>query len=287
MNEIKHGTLSGAKHHKCKCLPCAVASAEWQAKKHRQVAYGTWQPFVDATPALAHIESLHDRGMTWQQIADAAGAYETDLQRLRGVGSQQQSNRIRPETERRLLAVEFTSAPASPLSMVSALGSRRRLQALRANGWPGQRLADQMRVPRQTVGIVVQGRQQFVMARTARDIAELYEFLHDQDPLNAGVSPTTVERTAQAAEQADWAPPRAWVGLDIGDPAAEPGRARGRGGYATAPMGSRRRALVEDTAELARQGLPRDVIAARLGVTWDAVQHAHSRCGVPMPELAA
>jgi transcriptional regulator with XRE-family HTH domain len=287
MSDIKHGTLSGARHHKCKCLPCAVASAAWQAKKHRQVAYGTWQPFVDAAPALAHIEGLHARGMTWQQVADAAGVYETDLQRLRGVGSRQRSDRIRPETERKLLAVEFTSTPASPLSMVPALGSRRRLQALRANGWSGQVLAKQLGVPRQTVGIIAQERQDSVTARTAQDIAELYEFLHDQDPLNAGVTPAAVERTARAAERTGWAPPRAWAGRSMDDPAAEPGRARGRGGYATAPMGSRRQALVEDTAELVRQGLPRDVIADRLGVTWNAVQQAHVRSGVPMPELAA
>ncbi|MDH6141116.1 transcriptional regulator with XRE-family HTH domain [Kitasatospora sp. GP30] len=287
MSEIKHGTLSGAKHHKCRCLPCAVASAAWQARRHRQVAYGTWQPFVDAAPALAHIESLHGRGMTWQQIAAAAGVYVTDLQRLRGVGAQRRSDRIRPETERKLLAVEFTNAPASPQSMTPALGSMRRLRALRANGWSAQVLTEQLGVPRQTVGIIAQARQKFVMARTAQDIAELYEFLHDQDPLNAGLGLVVVERTARAAEHAGWAPPRAWAGRDIDDPAAEPGRARGRGGYAVAPMGSRRQALVEDTAELARQGLPREVIAARLGVTWDAVQHAHSRCGVPMPELAA
>lgn len=288
MTAIPHGTLSGAKHHGCKCLPCSAASAAWQAKRHRQVAYGTWQPFVDAEPTRRHIEHLHSRGMTWEQIADAAGVRESDLDRIRmSIGGRPRTERIRPERERQILAVQFTTAPASAKSNVPALGSIRRLRALRANGWSTRSLAAHSGLESHTIGTVLSGRQALVQATTAQTVVELYEFLHDQDPRRGSVSAWVADRTARAAEAADWAPSRAWAGRDLDDPMAEPSRARGCGGYAVAPMGSRQRALVEDTAELVRQGLPRDVISARLGVTWSAVQQAHSRCGVPMPELAA
>jgi hypothetical protein len=50
---------------------------------------------------------------------------------------------------------------------------------------------------------------------------------------------------------------------------------------------SRVAAIVEDTAELAAQGVPRAVIAARLGIAWNSVQIAHSRAGVAVPGCAA
>lgn len=46
-------------------------------------------------------------------------------------------------------------------------------------------------------------------------------------------------------------------------------------------------AIVENTAELAAQGLSREVIAGRLGVSWNYVQIAHSREGVQIPAVAA
>jgi hypothetical protein len=49
----------------------------------------------------------------------------------------------------------------------------------------------------------------------------------------------------------------------------------------------RRAAIVEDTAELARQQLTRDEISERLGIRWNTVQQAHSRCGVPVPAVAS
>jgi hypothetical protein len=53
------------------------------------------------------------------------------------------------------------------------------------------------------------------------------------------------------------------------------------------PRQDRVSAVVEDTAELARYGLGRDEIAARLGITWDAIATAHRRGDTHVPELAA
>jgi hypothetical protein len=46
----------------------------------------------------------------------------------------------------------------------------------------------------------------------------------------------------------------------------------------------RRRAdVVTDTAELAELGLTGEQIAVRLGISWDGLQLAHRRAGVPVP----
>jgi hypothetical protein len=53
------------------------------------------------------------------------------------------------------------------------------------------------------------------------------------------------------------------------------------------PPEERASVVIEVTAELARRGLGREEIAARLGITWDAVGAAHRRHGCEAPELAA
>lgn len=53
------------------------------------------------------------------------------------------------------------------------------------------------------------------------------------------------------------------------------------------PPQDRAMVVIEDTAELAWRGLDREQIAARLGITWDAVAQAHRRRGIRLPELAA
>jgi transcriptional regulator with XRE-family HTH domain len=281
---IEHGTLSAAKYHGCKCLACADAAAAYQSRRHRQIGYGTWQPLVAAGPARAHIEALHEQGMTWEQIAGQAGLRVEDLTRIRlPLGGRPRTERLRPDRAEVLLGVRFVPLAPAPKSCVPALGTIRRLQALRANGWPVNALADRIGMHHKAVSFIL--RQAFVQAATHDRVVVLFEDLRDQDPRRYGVTPVVAERTIRAAAARRWAPPHAWQG-DMDDLATKPGPRSGRR-YAAPSPGDRQLAVIENTAELARAGCTGAQIAERLGITWDAVQLAHRRAGVDMPRLAA
>jgi len=285
---IEHGTLTAHKHHGCTCLACYDAANAYENRRRRHKAYGTWQPLVDAGPARDHLEQLHAQGMTWQQIADQAGLHVEYLRQLRlDMGGQRRIERIRPERAQMLLALRLVLAPAGPKSTVPALGTARRLQALRANGWPSLVLAQRAGVTTHTVGAAVTGERGLVFAATAERVVELYEDINGLDPRRYGVTPLVADRTIRRAERLGWASPRCWDGIDMDDPAAVPGH-RGRRRYAITRNGDQRRQdIVEDTAELIAQGMTREVISARLGIGWDNIRAAHTRCGVPMPELTS
>jgi hypothetical protein len=79
----------------------------------------------------------------------------------------------------------------------------------------------------------------------------------------------------------------AWVTWD--EPARVTGSVRDLASVTEAMPSAqlRRAAIVEDTAELARQQLTRDEISERLGIRWKTVQQAHIRCGVRVPAVAS
>jgi hypothetical protein len=93
--------------------------------------------------------------------------------------------------------------------LVDATGTRRRLQALIAIGWPRRALAE--RLGTRPANIL---RQRRVRAGTARRVARVY----DQLSMTPGPDP----RCAEAARRRGWAPPLAWDDDQIDDPRAQP-----------------------------------------------------------------
>ncbi|MFB7910235.1 hypothetical protein ACFC1T_27755 [Kitasatospora sp. NPDC056076] len=281
---FKHGTVTGYKYRGCKCLACCDAYAAYQRTRYRKRAYGTWQPLVDATPAREHLEALHAQGMSWEQMARVSGVLVEELRRLRmPLGSKPRTERIRPERAELLLSIRFDPSPGTPKALVPSVGTARRLQALRAIGWPLSVLADRSGVARHTLAMA-STRQQTVQESTRAAVAELYDDLCDQDPRRHDVPAESVRRAAAWAERQDWAAPNCWLNTNIDDPGTQPGPPEGRR-YSAPSAGDRRQAIIEDTAELARNGCTRQVIATRLGIQWEAVQRAHQRAGVPVPAI--
>jgi hypothetical protein len=282
---FKHGTVTGYKYRGCKCLACCDAYAAYQRNRNRQLAYGTWQPLVDAAPAREHLEALHAQGMSWEQMARVSGVLVEDLRRLRmPLGTKPRTERIQPERAKLLLSITFDPGPGTPKGLVPAIGTARRLHALRALGWPLSALAQRTGIARHTLAMVT--RQQAVQDATRAAVAELYDDLCDQDPRRHGVPEESVRRAMAWAVRQGWAAPNCWLSSNIDDPTAKPGTPEGRR-YTTPSSGDRRRAIVEDTAELAALGCTREVIAARIGISWESVHRAHLRAGVPVPALAA
>jgi hypothetical protein len=139
-----HGTYACYSLDQCRCRPCVDAVTSYERTRTRQTAYGRWQPYVDASPARQHVEELRAAGMGLKLIARHSGVAHGALAKLIYGDAQRRlapSKRIRPETERKILAVQATIDTLGATVHVDATGTRRRLQALVAVGWSQSQLA--------------------------------------------------------------------------------------------------------------------------------------------------
>lgn len=219
----EHGT--NARYHidGCRCRPCRDAANAHARHRSRMIAYGRWQPYVDAQPAREHCQALLADGMGPVTIARISGVPHGAVSKLLyGDYSRDMapSRRIRPETEARLLAVEAKLDNLADAALIDVCGTRRRLQALACIGWPLPAIGALLdREPSNLWR--VQRRSRHVQADTARAVRDLYERLC--------MTPYTGRRasvTRQRAADAGWTPPLGWDEGEIDDPDAKP-RTRG------------------------------------------------------------
>jgi hypothetical protein len=259
--DIPHGTVTGRKYHRCGCLPCRVAISEYNRDAHRQKAYGTWQPFVDAEPVRLHVEKLRQAGLGRVQIAAAAGVDPTVVSRLLySMSGRPRTTKMRPEMAAKFLAV--TPAQRLDTAMVDATGTRRRLQALQVVGWPQKVIAVHAGMNQRQISALIRAEKVFV--RTARTITGCYDQLWDQVPEEHAVAPAAADRARNAARRHGWFPPAAWD--DIDDPQAVPD---------VGDRSKRTVAIAEDVEFMLRHGVDRDEIARRVGLgSWNSVEQA-------------
>lgn len=209
----------------CRCYTCAWAVAQYNDVREHAMRCGTWRPYVDAAPVRAHLLRLREAGLGLRQVAQLAGVDRKRLQSIlngrpeRGTGPQE---KCRPALVAKVLAVEPTVDNLPPSLPVDATGTRRRLQALVARGFPQSRLSSEMGLTGDNLTIVLNGHQQQVFARTARAVTALYARLWDADPAEHGATPGGMAHAAARARRLGWAPPAAWDDDRIDDPAAYP-----------------------------------------------------------------
>ncbi|MFE2346428.1 hypothetical protein [Kitasatospora cineracea] len=268
--DIPHGD---ARRHRrgCRCDPCKAAVV--RQNKHniflRQTGRGK---MVTTTAAAKHLRSLRAAGMTDTQIQTAAKICPDQLYRvLRNAGK---INRI---TEQRILAVSVPKhGKQVSHALTDGIGTRRRLQALIVAGWPGSEIADRLGIHKEQVSYMTRGcGSGKVTLKVEAAVRKVYLALWNQQPEAHGITPYAAQRARLRAERKGWAPAAAWDAID--DPNEVP-----RYGEQTE---SRTLAVIEDTAELALLGCTRDVIADRLGITWEAVLRAHRRAGAQVPRI--
>lgn len=84
----------------CRCYVCGFARSEYDANRERAIAYGTWQPFVDAEPVRRHLRTLQSCSIGLRRIAEIA---KVDRKRLRAIlvgrperGTGPPASRLRP-----------------------------------------------------------------------------------------------------------------------------------------------------------------------------------------------
>jgi len=157
---------------------------EYTRRRARQIAYGTWEPWADAAPVRNHVRRLRLAGASYEAIAAAAGVSPMTVHRLdRGqqhvpgrCAVQRSSGRIRTVAAQRLLAVTPAMVEQRAVRR-DATGTRRRLQALIALGYPAASLARRLGVDPRRVKCVVCGTTATVTSRLHAAVRDLYDQL--------------------------------------------------------------------------------------------------------------
>lgn len=175
-------------------------------------------PFVDAEPARRHTRNLMAAGVSIQRLARAAEVGQATVSGILYTrGTRPRAEQLRQENARRILAVRPEHVVAG---RVDATGTRRRLHALMAAGWPVYRIGPYInRHPHYTSYLL---RQHRVYATTAHAVATVYDQLWNQDPIRNGIVPGTAKRVRNLAASNGWAPAGAWDDDTIDDPSAHP-----------------------------------------------------------------
>lgn len=201
----------------CRCRVCRRANVAYESNRRRQVAYGRWQPFVDAEPVRQHVQRLRAAGMGQKRVAELAGISSNTIAKL--LYGATPTRRVRPATAERLLSVTLGLDLFRAAALVDATGARRRLQALVALGWPMTELARRMGMAPSTFSQFMRSRT--VRAVNARRVGELYESMWDQaPPRDTPQRRGAASRARTLARVEGWLPPLAWDDDTIDDPAA-------------------------------------------------------------------
>jgi transcriptional regulator with XRE-family HTH domain len=254
----------------CRCDACCTAKRAEENYRIRQIAYGRWHPYVDAEPARQHIAALAQAGIGWRRAAELAGLSDGLVSGLLyGRGGRPPTRRIRPATAQAILGVPAAPAPGA---LTDATGTRRRLQALVANGHSQAQLAARLGKNPNNFGFLLRRTQ--VTTQTRDAVRQVYDQLWNQPP--AEHDPRSRQAAARARNYATargWVPPLAWDDDLIDRPGARPAGDWRRPARTT----HRRVELAEDAYELLALGHTREQAAERLGVKRTALEQALAR----------
>lgn len=255
-----HGSLSRARHHHCTCPPCARRTADYHQMRRRLIAYGRWQPYIDAEPVRQHVNMLRSYSIGVPRIRQLSGASGGSITRLLyGAHGTPPSRRVRTLTADRLTAVRPSLDVVLPTALVDGTGTRRRLRALVVVGWPQLELGRRLDMDKKSVNEQVNGVKSTAYGSTARAVRDLYDELWNVDPAAQGIGARWISEAKARAAAKRWAPPAAWDDDYIDSPAAVPDLGETVSAYA---------ALSENALWLiVEHGYTREQAAHRLGVT--------------------
>ena len=220
----RHGQRATYVLDRCRCTPCAKASATYETNRTRQHAYGRWDHYVDAEPSRTHIRSLTGQGMGLKRITAVSDVSQGLLWKLmygktQPDGSRTPSQRVRRDTEKRILAIGLNLADGAK---IPACGSRRRIQALMCLGYSQSVIAER-------VGILPSNFSQTlhhgtdILVSTAKAIEQVYDDLsmtpnHPEDWRGK----ISASRSRRYAAEHLYVPPLGWDDDTIDNPFMEP-----------------------------------------------------------------
>jgi hypothetical protein len=173
--------------------------------------------FVDAAPVRAHIRWLQGAGIGIQRIIDLSKIGEGTI----GAIMYGPTKHTREAAAVAILAIRPGMDTLAPGARIDAVGTRRRLQALAAIGWPSSVIGERIDRSRSHVtGLRVANN---VTVRVAQEVARLYQRMYYVRPQPVSSEERgAVASTLTWASRAGWAPPSAWTEATIDDPNARP-----------------------------------------------------------------
>lgn len=184
----------------------------YELRRTRDTAYGRWTTtMVDANPARKHVLALLDAGMSRRQICALAGVDRKRIAVL--LRPNNPPAYLWPKIAEAFLSVPIPDHPAELAAdhdLMDAIGTRRRLQALVAFGWPQAHLAAKLGVTPGNFGPLL-GQDQVTAARHRAVVA-----LFDRLQLQPGPS----SRAAAYGLKRRWALPFQWDEDTIDEPEA-------------------------------------------------------------------
>ena len=199
-----HNKLTCVKHYQCKLPECVERYRAYQRDRYHGRVAGTWQPLEDAEPVRQHILTLHAAGFTNVRISELTRLpFETVIGFTRTYGNsgyrKARKRRCTREVAARILALD--PATAKP-GITDATGTRRRLQALVAAGWPMEHLGPRISLSCRTVRALI--RQERVYGRTAEAVVQLFDELKNARPERRGVTRASAARSRTYAKARNW-----------------------------------------------------------------------------------
>lgn len=170
------GTRAKYVVERCRCTECREAVRLYELKRRRAITRPdeAWVPYVPAGKARRYLKELAEYGIGLKTVAKVSGVPHGTLSKLfygdpkRRMGP---SKRIRPETERRLLAVTFEDAAGA--AKIPAGPTWRLLDDLIARGFTKSWIATELGAESPALQIS----RVRVRATTARKVAELHRRL--------------------------------------------------------------------------------------------------------------
>jgi hypothetical protein len=173
--------------------------------------------FVDAAPVRAHVRWLQDSGIGIQRIIDLSGIGEGTI----GAIMYGPTRHTRAASAAAILAIRPGMDTLAPGARIDAVGTRRRLQALAAIGWPSSVIGE--RIDRSRSHITGLRVANSVTVRVAQEVARLYQRMYYVRPQPVRSEERgAVTSTLTWAVKHGWAPPMAWTEATIDDPKARP-----------------------------------------------------------------
>jgi len=167
--------------------------------------------YVNPSRARLHIADLRSWGISYRTIGHMTGM--TSVGQVNGIVHDAQ--KIRWETERRILRARFDLDDIPEEHQLLVDGTRRRVQALVRIGWSQKEIGERAGLSPANMGKLLHYRgQRYITARLARQIRDVYADL--------SMTPGPNLRARLLGERRDWPPPLAWDDDTIDHPDTQP-----------------------------------------------------------------